>query len=558
MPPIVGKDKIKEMFIEQLKNRTELMFEGGGVKGDAYLGMLKRLGEYGVKLQQFDRVTGTSVGAIAAMFVAFNISIEEFETEMQDVDFSEFLNESESFVTKARTFWWTHGLNSPEPLYNWIKYLGIKFSLDEGRKTEFAKLFAIKLGKEKEGSDKPLTYANFKLFMKTIKPAEIEKFTNMTFAEFSQAKNPDGAKRFKELQVIVTQVNPLGPKVFNSLLTPNAQFLKVVGASATMPFVFSTFLAKVTPLEEKRNQNGDLEETSGGEFTENPNGQAFTDGGVTANNPLDLLGWIDKEGELLTGEALKEHQANLAHNALCGIFVNDNRPTTSVKFRKEDIGAPNSLKDLVTGVLTSFSKSNAQLPKFAENCAIPILVPEGVVSIDFQKANGMKAKLQEAGQHAVDTFIHQRVKAIKAEEEAIQTRKTKLRAWFEHVKARLGVGKFHYKRERGEDKSIFSDGFQLKFKDGTISLDTAERLLEEAQDISTFKVKVFSSPNNNVVFDADIEPGTLPNVSSCCDLAENTEVLLSRHNSKDTLNSQDSVIDDDLTTQNFPPTLSIS
>lgn len=65
-----------------------LVFEGGGVKGTAYLGALEVLETHGV-LQDVERVAGTSAGAITALLVALGYEVEDIRRiALDDLDFA--------------------------------------------------------------------------------------------------------------------------------------------------------------------------------------------------------------------------------------------------------------------------------------------------------------------------------------------------------------------------------------------------------------------------------------------------------------------------------------
>ena len=68
---------------------TNLVFEGGGVKGIAYGGALEVLEEQGI-LNQADRVAGTSAGAITATLVALRYTPDEVKSLLYNLDFKNF------------------------------------------------------------------------------------------------------------------------------------------------------------------------------------------------------------------------------------------------------------------------------------------------------------------------------------------------------------------------------------------------------------------------------------------------------------------------------------
>ena len=62
-----------------------LVFEGGGVKGIAYVGTMEVLEDRGI-LQNIDRVGGTSAGAINAVLTALNFSNDEVSDILGSLD----------------------------------------------------------------------------------------------------------------------------------------------------------------------------------------------------------------------------------------------------------------------------------------------------------------------------------------------------------------------------------------------------------------------------------------------------------------------------------------
>jgi NTE family protein len=74
-----------------------LVFEGGGVKGIAYVGALQVLDEKGI-LAQTRRVGGTSAGAINAALLGLGYSVSEVREILSKLDFRSFLDDSWGLV----------------------------------------------------------------------------------------------------------------------------------------------------------------------------------------------------------------------------------------------------------------------------------------------------------------------------------------------------------------------------------------------------------------------------------------------------------------------------
>ncbi len=95
-----------------------LIFEGGGVRGIAYIGALKVLEKKGI-VSSIKRVGGTSVGAINALLFGLNYSPEEAEKILMKMDISNFLDFP--CITKCiYRICKEYGICSGNKFYKWI------------------------------------------------------------------------------------------------------------------------------------------------------------------------------------------------------------------------------------------------------------------------------------------------------------------------------------------------------------------------------------------------------------------------------------------------------
>ena len=85
-----------------------LVFEGGGVKGIAYVGALKKLEEEDI-LQNIERVAGTSAGAMVAVLIGLGYTAEELRTILWDINFQNFLDDSWGFVRDTKRLLYDYG-----------------------------------------------------------------------------------------------------------------------------------------------------------------------------------------------------------------------------------------------------------------------------------------------------------------------------------------------------------------------------------------------------------------------------------------------------------------
>ena len=88
---------------------TNLVLEGGGVKGIAYGGALGVLDQQGI-LTKIERVAGTSAGAITAVLVALRYEPEQIRSLLYHLDFSQFEDGGGSGLFRLlRRFGWYQG-----------------------------------------------------------------------------------------------------------------------------------------------------------------------------------------------------------------------------------------------------------------------------------------------------------------------------------------------------------------------------------------------------------------------------------------------------------------
>ena len=78
-----------------------LIFEGGGVKGIAYVGALQELEKHKI-LKNIKRVGGTSAGAINAVLLALDYSLEDTRKILSELNFNNFMDDSWGLVRDTK------------------------------------------------------------------------------------------------------------------------------------------------------------------------------------------------------------------------------------------------------------------------------------------------------------------------------------------------------------------------------------------------------------------------------------------------------------------------
>ncbi|MCQ6273732.1 patatin-like phospholipase family protein [Bacillus sp. V3B] len=97
------------------------VFSGGGIKGIALIGAFEELENQGF---EFERVAGTSAGAIIAALIAAKYTSKEIYQLLDELDLEMLLDERKTFLPFTITKWfflyWRLGLYKGNELENWI------------------------------------------------------------------------------------------------------------------------------------------------------------------------------------------------------------------------------------------------------------------------------------------------------------------------------------------------------------------------------------------------------------------------------------------------------
>jgi len=171
-----------------------LVFEGGGVKGIAYVGAMEALAQKGI-VPDIKRVGGTSAGAINAILVGLNYSNEETKKILWDLDFNKFMDHS-------RFIFWD------------IWRLAKKFGWNKG---DFFRKWIGGIIKEKTGS------------------------SEVTFADISAQKKEKG---FKDIYIAGTNLSTHFSEVFSHEKTPDMAVADAVRISMSIPLFFTAVRSK--------------------------------------------------------------------------------------------------------------------------------------------------------------------------------------------------------------------------------------------------------------------------------------------------------------------------
>ena len=100
-------------------NFKNLVFEGGGVKGIAYLGAMEVLQKKGI-MAEIERVGGASAGAINAILIGLNFTPDETRDILWSLDFKRFMDDTWGVVRDTERLIGQYGWYKGDFFRNWI------------------------------------------------------------------------------------------------------------------------------------------------------------------------------------------------------------------------------------------------------------------------------------------------------------------------------------------------------------------------------------------------------------------------------------------------------
>ena len=146
---VYGEDAIPNFCTVGPEN---LVFQGGGPKGIAYIGALKVLEKRNL-LSGIKRVAGTSAGALTAMLVAFGYSSEEVYKFLVDKPLTDFLDFSlpiGGFCKGAELLNWINQLLEQRTGIPNCTFGELRQKIKNGEKFKHLHVFSIKVGANRE------------------------------------------------------------------------------------------------------------------------------------------------------------------------------------------------------------------------------------------------------------------------------------------------------------------------------------------------------------------------------------------------------------------------
>ncbi len=241
-----------------------LVFEGGGVWGIAYIGMLDYIYHHDI-LDSITRVAGTSAGAISACITSFNLSFDEMKTMADSLDYRKVTGKGEllgpTIIPRAIKRSLNKLFGDIDSVYRLIKQYGWYSS-------EY-----------------------FYTWMKLQIASQFNAYKKLppyTFADFKDPSLHKDERPFRDLCIIGTDVSNHISCVFCYENTPHMEVAEAVRISMSVPLLFEAI------------------ENSNIEMRPDNLSNIFSDGGVMYKYPITLFDSEDLPSDTLGGMFISE------------------------------------------------------------------------------------------------------------------------------------------------------------------------------------------------------------------------------------------------------------
>lgn len=215
------------LFSQPNYKYTNLVLEGGGVRGLAYAGVFSVLEQKNV-LQQIEKVGGSSAGAIAGFMISVGYDAAEIDSMMQELPLQQF-NDGKGGI--------------------WGKYKRVKndFGIYEGKKFE---QWLQQLAKIKTGNG------------------------NISFAELHQLHLQD--KKFRDFYCTGTNLSRQQLEIFSYEHTPGMSVALAVRISSSIPLYFEPVALDNNKQKIKKGDTSSFI-------------NYYVDGGMLSNYPISMF-----------------------------------------------------------------------------------------------------------------------------------------------------------------------------------------------------------------------------------------------------------------------------
>lgn len=372
---------------------TNLVFQGGGIRGIAYKGAYEELAENFVDVRGLQRIGGTSAGAISALPIALGYHHSELDP-LIDIDFSTFFDGDCSADFLALINEQEKMESITENILEKGKHVSIR-SISSNASAVSGKISTslrqlnigslIKLFKAANSEKLGLFKGDF--FREQWAEKIIQQQTNIPYLTFKELHelHMENPEVYKDLYMIGVNLNTGKAIVMSYETTPDAIISDAIRISISIPAVFEPHHLH---MKDKHGQRVLFDTNNCQNITPY---DLFVDGGVLMNYPLTLF---DKK-KYLPGHEKSNDTSGIENPHTLGFRLID----TS---QKDHIKSPDNLVELLTRIakigVTLLQRDDCLDQANRRTIYINHL---GIPSVMFDLKNTVKEALCNNGKHAV-------------------------------------------------------------------------------------------------------------------------------------------------------------
>ena len=345
-----------------------LVFQGGSVRGIAYLGALQAMTDAGIDFTRIKRIAGTSAGAITALLLSLGYSLDKLKVHLDNINFTDVLDGHSNFV-QGRV------LKSVDKI--------------NGGQNRFFATMPVATASPSLLTELSSEYGVFEgnYFLEWVQ-ARLKEYTgdeDITFEEL-HALHLNNPARFKDLYVYGANISLGLSEQFSWETTPTVTIASALRISMSIPFVFKPFCVM------KKNQFGSVLPAI--------DGYVYVDGGILDNYPIHTF---DHARYQFDTEADKP----LLNTQTLGFRLLDK---TKIDFFKDNTTLPktetDSLLQFSMAVFNTIKNKENSDHNFSSNRSRTVYIDTvGVNMLDFGLTDKQKKALILAGHSATTAFL---------------------------------------------------------------------------------------------------------------------------------------------------------
>lgn len=369
-----------------------LIFQGGGIKGLAYLGALDAL-YANIDMSQIKRFGGTSAGAINALVLGLGYSQEELQALLKEIDFAKVLMDGD-FKDKVLN------LNKRAEEIK-VKSTDVAHKFKQASNPLFGmSVLSVVLPKISVDPDfetikeslKLLTQQNFGLFPGDIfredwVEAVIQTKSGIAYATFKELHDFG----FKPIYFVGANISTGRAEVFSHETTPDAIVSDALRISMSIPLFF-----KPHQLYIKQNDQRIL----------HPSQAWYVDGGIIDNYPIWLF---DKAGYWQESSLLPQAIARNPYTLGLRLTTAEHKAIYEGKIEEKVFTAPTDLGAYLWSIVqTVYGKQNSDHVKLQEQDRSIYIDYLGIKTTQFDLNEKDQEALIKSGYEAVKAYFHDR------------------------------------------------------------------------------------------------------------------------------------------------------